>query len=71
MESLISVCAWCDAVKTPNGWMEATNAFQFMGVEGEISHLEMTHGICPSCTAQWAKIDKNSFEQICFAERLI
>ncbi len=68
MQSLISVCAWCEAVKTPTGWMEASNAFQLMGVPGEISRSEITHGICPACAVQWTKIDKKSFEQACLQE---
>ena len=68
MQSLISICAWCDSVKTSIGWMEAVHAFQMMGIDDDIPLSEMTHGICPSCAEQWTKIDKQSFEHACRQE---
>ncbi|MBF0276278.1 MAG: hypothetical protein HQM13_00745 [SAR324 cluster bacterium] len=68
MKSLVSVCAWCDSVKTPVGWMAAKSAFQIMGIQSDVSLQEMTHGICPSCVVEWTKIDEKSFETACQQE---
>jgi len=68
MDSLISVCAWCDSVKTTTGWKTKAKAYQIMGIKGDVSHCDLTHSICPSCTEKWTHISPKRFKKYCQEE---
>ena len=71
MESFISVCAWCHFVKTPCGWLNATKALPLLKIERDLAPEEITHGICPVCAVDWAKLDQKSFEDACQKEACV
>lgn len=68
MNSLISVCAWCDSIKTAIGWAKKEKAYQIMGISGDVAHFDLTHSICPSCTGKWTHISPKQFKKYCQEE---
>ncbi|MGK5092072.1 hypothetical protein WDW89_08695 [Deltaproteobacteria bacterium TL4] len=65
MSNLVSVCAWCNMVKTPIGWMEEASAYEQLGIGQGDMMIDKTHGICPSCASKWTKIGKAQFLRSC------
>ena len=50
MSSLITVCAWCNLIRTPKGWVETNIAILILGLNPCANiDKEMTHGICEDC----------------------
>lgn len=68
MQSLISICAWCNKVKTPIGWVKPAKAIQILKIRDEVTPTEITHGICPACAVKWIKVDQKTFEDACQRE---
>ena len=49
---VIRMCSWCNRIAAdPEGWVEPETAAARLGLFTEREVPDITHGICPSCTA--------------------
>lgn len=58
-EQMLTICSWCKKIRIrETRWVEAEEAVGAIGMLGEQSLPQLTHGICPDCAQQYLAVEE-------------
>jgi hypothetical protein len=54
-DALLRVCSWCARVELGSAWEDVSVAIARLGLFGREEPAELSHGICPACSAEQSR----------------